>query len=390
MLCDPSWSPEIHRQALARAQPYAILHDDANGVDVRLTGHQSVVSPSEGGVIFTSGTSGHPKQIVHGDWFLDAPYPDVPNQQQMWFSGFPFCSIAGHTILTQTLVGGHTLVTTRVAHPRRVLELLTQYEIDVATMGADLLRLVVRVQRAVRVDRPPRLRMIAVGGSRLDPEVARAAAAMFNCTVVETYGTTELGGGVAVTRVYASDGSVSPGFPLGGVEISLRDPDGDSAAAIGEITCRSPRATLSAEDDASAPFLSTGDLGVYGEGGGLSVLGRSDSIIVRSGRKVSAERIEQMLERHEHVDAACAVSVPDTRRGAAVLVFVECGDAVDEGELWGYLRRVLTPDEQPDLVRCVNALPRSSTGKVKRSLLAALGESTVVGHNSLSPSRPDE
>jgi 2,3-dihydroxybenzoate-AMP ligase len=132
-------------------------------------------------------------------------------------------------------------------------------------------------------------------------------------------------------------------------------------------------------------FYRTGDIVRQTPTGHLVVVGRLKDQINRGGEKVAAEEIEAHLLAHPGVVEAAVVAMPDAFLGERVCAFVVPGNPPPEAaELTAFVRgRGLAAYKVPDRIEFIDALPRTTVGKISKRLLrdriaAAVG--TTGGH----------
>jgi O-succinylbenzoic acid--CoA ligase len=243
------------------------------------------------------------------------------------------------------------------------------------------------------------LRAVLLGGAPIPPElVARARAAGW--PVVPTYGLTEAGSGVsalATGDVAAHPGSA--GRPLPGVAIRIADPAADGT---GEIQVRTPAAFsgyLGRPEATAAAFeadgwLRTGDAGRIDADGFLHVLDRRDDLIVSGGENVFPAEVEAVLAAHPGIAEAGVAGRPDPAWGAVPVASVvprPGAPVLDDAELRAFCRARLAPYKVPTAFFVVASLPRTASGKLRRSeLRAALaGTALAVPPGAGDPATPD-
>jgi O-succinylbenzoic acid--CoA ligase len=244
------------------------------------------------------------------------------------------------------------------------------------------------------------LRAVLLGGAPIPSElVARARAAGW--PVVPTYGLTEAGSGVsalATGDVAAHPGSA--GRPLPGVGIRIADPAADGT---GEIQVRTPAVFsgyLGRPEAAAAAFeadgwLRTGDAGRIDADGFLHVLDRRDDLIVSGGENVFPAEVEAVLAGHPGIAEAGVAGRPDPAWGAVPVASVvpRPGAPVpDDAELRAFCRARLAPYKVPTAFFVVESLPRTGSGKLRRSeLRAALAvPAPAVPPRAGDPATPDD
>jgi len=187
--------------------------------------------------------------------------------------------------------------------------------------------------------------------------------------VVTTYGLTETGSGV-----------VYDGRPLVGVELAFGTGGADGAAP-GEILLRCPM-QLRAYRDGTSPtvpgpdrrggWLATGDAGRLDGDGRLAVDGRLAEVVNTGAEKVWPNALEAVLAGHAKVAEVAVWKRPDPEWGERVVAWVVPTDRADPpalDELAGLAAERLARWAAPKELVLVDALPRTASGKVRRSVL---------------------
>jgi acyl-CoA synthetase (AMP-forming)/AMP-acid ligase II len=159
------------------------------------------------------------------------------------------------------------------------------------------------------------------------------------------------------------------GFPFPGVDARV---DGDGALSVRGPTVFSgywerPAATQDSFDDG---WFRTGDLGVV-EDGYVRLLGRSTDLIISGGYNVYPAEVEDVLLGFPSVAEVAVTGAPSEEWGEVVTAWVvsDGASAPDADALLAYASQHLAPYKRPRRVRFVDALPRNSMGKVRRSEL---------------------
>ncbi|MGW7004569.1 class I adenylate-forming enzyme family protein [Streptomyces sp. NPDC054933] len=218
-------------------------------------------------------------------------------------------------------------------------------------------------------------RMFCVGAAPLDAPLVDRYVEEFALPLLDSYGSTELGNIAFATL----DNPVATGRPMDGIQVRIVDEDGQSVAAgeAGEIEVDTPDALEGhlAEDGgvvrAPTGWQRTGDLGYLDEHGNLFVLGRKLAVH-RMGYTLYPELIERKVEA-----AKCPVRVvplPDERRGAQLVFFVEDEQQRDAAHWREVLNDLLPVYEQPNRVVVLDAFPLNRNGKPDKRRLEALAQ----------------
>lgn len=204
---------------------------------------------------------------------------------------------------------------------------------------------------------------VVVAGAVLDPQLAAAAAAR-GIRVLEYYGAAELSF-VAFGR---GTGELTA-FP--GVDISLREPEEMTPDGARELWARSAYLSIGPLDTAGAlrrdhdGYVTVGDL-VLPVGAGFQVLGRGDAAITTGGATVLAEPLEHALETLPGVRAAGVFGEPHALLGERIVAVLELEPDTSVDDVSNAARRALAPTELPRRWIVVDALPRTSGGKIAR------------------------
>ena len=225
-------------------------------------------------------------------------------------------------------------------------------------------------------ERVASLRLVSSGGAGVTPAFVEEASARLGCTVKRTYGSTEA---PTITTSRPDDDPArareTDGRPTGPVELRL-DP------ATGELQVRGPELFVGytnpgANADAFTDdgWFRTGDIGSIDADGWLTIVGRIKDIIIRGGENIAAAEVEAVLERHPSVRQAVAVGEPDERLGERVAAFVVLAAGapfdLDACRQW-FADQGVARFKTPERIIPVDALPLLPAGKPDRAALRAL------------------
>jgi acyl-CoA synthetase (AMP-forming)/AMP-acid ligase II len=236
------------------------------------------------------------------------------------------------------------------------------------------------------------LRLISTGGASVSPAFVDSTADSYGCRVKRTYGSTEA---PTITTSRPTDpyerARDTDGHPVGEAEISVRDSTSGARMRpdqVGELWIRGPEmfagyadAALTAEAIARpGGWYRSGDLGSLDADGWLRVTGRLSDTIIRAGENISASEVEAVLEAHPAVRNAVAVPVADPQVGERVAAIVVTTGPFDLEECrdW-FSKRGITRFKTPELVIAIDSMPTLAAGKPDRAGLRKMAERIARG-----------
>ena len=326
-------------------------------------------------ITFTSGTTGEPTGVVHGQRYL----PGQRLQSEHWLDARPgdlvWCTAATgwsksarNVFIAPWLRGAAALLHDERFDPAQRLELLAAEEVNVLCMAPTEYRV---IAKRVQLRPLPALRSLVAAGEALNPEVIRTFTEQIGLAVRDGYGQTETG---QLTANPPGE-PVRPGSmgrPLPGVnlrvddgELVLADPATDPTFFVGYVD-----GTPSPTDE---PWR-TGDRVSLDDDGYLYFEGRADDLIISAGYRIGPFEVESALVSHEAVAEAAVVAAPDEERGAVVRAVVVLRDGFAPGqalatELQEHVKHETAPYKYPRIVEFTDELPKTASGKIQRASL---------------------
>jgi O-succinylbenzoic acid--CoA ligase len=369
--------PSVRLEALAGGSADAATGAAEAAAQTRLDPNTPAVA------ILTSGTTGRPKAALlshasmaasTGAWSAALP------QATGWLLCLGLAHVAGLGVAWRAIGAGVPLHVVPAFDAEAVLDALREETAShISVVPTQLAQLLEAADRDTGDPAHPGLRAVLLGGGPIPPAlVTRALAAGW--PVVSTYGLTEAGSGV--TALATADAGARPGSagrPLPGVQVRIADPAADGT---GEIQVRT-RAALSGylgQPDATAAafeadgWLRTGDVGRLDADGFLQVLDRRDDLLVSGGENVFPAEVEATIAEHPAIAEAGVVGRPDPTWGAvpvAAVVLRPGAPAPTDAELQAFCLARLAPYKVPVGFFVVAALPRTTSGKLRRAELRA-------------------
>jgi len=224
------------------------------------------------------------------------------------------------------------------------------------------------------------LRLLAVAGAPLDPELKSRVEQELGLPLLNGYGITECSPGISGVRPDAPRADHAVGTILPGLEVKLLGRDGKAVPAgeVGELHVRGPNVMLgyyrapdlTAKAVDADGWFNTGDLARF-EGDCLYIVGRTKVMIIRSGFNVYPAEIEAVIATHSAV-VQCAVVGRSVGGNEEVVAFVQLlkGANVTAADLMAHIVPQLTSYKRPAEIILMDALPATSTGKVLKHQLA--------------------
>src|SRR3954452_9948464 len=381
--------PNDLRARFEKAGPRAVISDRRNLETIAASGHDGDVlpvpderlfdappappadlSPTDPALIaFTSGTSGEPKPIRHGQRYLSGQHV----QAEHWFGAAPrdlcWCTAARgwsksarNSFIAPWLRGAAALLHDGRFDPDERLAIVEREGVNVLCMAPTEYR---AIAKRTELRPLPSLRHAVAAGEPLNPEIVELWRDRVGVSIHDGYGQTETG---ALTGMPIGQ-SVRPGSmgkPLPGFKMWVEngelvlDPD-----TIPTITIDAPPGTWH-----------TGDRVREDDDGYLWFEGRADDVIISAGYRIGPFEVESALVAHDAVAEAAAVAAPDDVRGAVVRAVVVLRDGHEPSddlvhELQEHVKAETAPYKYPRIVEFADALPKTASGKIKRAELRA-------------------
>jgi cyclohexanecarboxylate-CoA ligase len=340
-------------------------------------------------VIFTSGTTGEPKGVMHTpNTALAIIYPAI---EWLRFSerdvilmsstfGHQTGYLYGYCLLLLLGATGVWLDVWNAVGAARLIEA----ERVTFTMGAtpflqDL------TYGPGRHDLSS-LRLFISAGAPIPRPLVRDARARLGCAISPGWGMTE-NGLVTCTAFDESEEKLftTDGRPLPGMELRIVDGDGRQSppGTEGDLLVRGPsqfvgyfkRPEFTSESYTAEGWFKTGDRGTLDRDGYLSITGRSKDLIIRGGENIPVVEVENVLFAHPKVASVAIVGMPDARLGERACAFVipKPGESPTLAELVAFLEgKQLARQKFPERIEIVSEFPMTPSGKVQKFRLRQL------------------
>jgi acyl-CoA synthetase (AMP-forming)/AMP-acid ligase II len=339
-------------------------------------------------ILFTSGTTGTPKGVVHT--FRSLISRITLNQSKIPKDDFritlaPLPTHFGHGLigncLTPLLSGNELILASGndLHVVARLGEIIDEYKVTFISSVPAMWKL------AIKMAKPPKkesLCRIHIGSAPLSSDLWKEVIEWSGIRqVVNMYGITETAnwlGGASASEMEVESGLI--GNMWGGFA-AIRTANGIiKSQGSGEILVQTPSLmsgyyklpNLNKEVMVNGWFC-TGDIGNIDENGVIRLTGRKKFEINRAGLKVHPEDIDILLERHHLIQEACAFGIPDTISGEIVAVAISTVEEkeINLNELREWCCQYLVREKVPEKWFVLDEIPKTDRGKINRDIVAA-------------------
>jgi len=218
------------------------------------------------------------------------------------------------------------------------------------------------------------LRYIASSGSALGASLVTAALARFGPILYNIYGSTEVSLATIATPDDLRAAPSTAGRLAAGSTVRILDDAGEPvpSGVVGRVFVGSGSRfegyTGGGGKQDIGGLLSSGDVGHFDADGFLYIDGRDDDMIVSGGENVFPAEVEDLLAAHPDVAEAAVVGVPDEQFGQRLKAIIvrRPGSKLTAAQVKEHVRSHLARYKVPGTVQFVDALPRTTTGKLRR------------------------
>ncbi|MFD7029024.1 AMP-binding protein [Streptomyces sp. NPDC059917] len=324
-------------------------------------------------ILYTSGTTGAPKGVVHTTTALAAGLDALADAWQ-WSAedtlvhGLPLFHVHGLVLgVLGALRTGSRLVHTGRPTPAAYAAAGGSLYFGVPTVWSRI------AAEPAAAEALAGARLLVSGSAPLPTPVFRTLSRLTGHAPLERYGMTE----TLITLSARADAVPRPGTvgtPVAGVRTRIAAEPG---ADIGELQLTGPtlfsgylgRPEATAASYTEDGWFRTGDIAAIDADGLHRIVGRASIDMIKSGGyRIGAGEVENALLDHPAVTEAAVVGVPDTDLGQRIVAFV-VAEGVGATELTDFVAAHLSVHKRPREVRFVASLPRNAMGKPQKRLL---------------------
>ncbi|RZL91404.1 MAG: cyclohexanecarboxylate-CoA ligase [Variovorax sp.] len=341
-------------------------------------------------VLYTSGTTGRPKAVLHSHNSLIRAtlmcarhWGIVPGDTTLMPS--PITHVTGFSHgLEMPFYGGTRCVLMEKWDAADAAAIIEREQVSFTIGATPFLQELMDVAEAKGLTLPS-LRLFPCGGAAVAPEIIyRVARVLPNCRAFRVYGSSEA---PMITLGFCAPGQERLAAETDGeivdYEVRVVDLEGRTLGTgqEGEICARGPALFLgyadpvhSAEAFDTEGFFRTGDIGYVTADNAVVFTGRIKDLINRGGEKISAKEVEDLLHQHPGVMNAAVVAMPHARLGETVCAYVipKPGQVVTAADITALLDAAgVARQKYPERFIFVDDFPKTASGKVKKDLLRA-------------------
>jgi acyl-coenzyme A synthetase/AMP-(fatty) acid ligase len=340
-------------------------------------------------LLYTSGTTGRPKGVLHSQNTLNAVLDMCirhwrigEGEGETMLMPSPVTHLTGYGFLELPFLADCRTLLMESWNAEAAVRLIDAHRVAGTVSATPFLKELVDAAEAAGT-RLPSLRFFACGGAAVPPDLIRRANASFaRPAAFRIFGCTEAP-------------LISMGFLATGTEELAATTDGrieDYEVAVlgeqdrplaegeeGEIAARGPAMFLGYLDPGQTAaalttegYYRTGDLGRVTADGAVVITGRKKDLIIRGGENISAKEVEDVLHRHPGVAECAVVAMPHARLGEGVCAFVVARPGTEglDQTLAAFVAEAgLARQKCPERIEVRPELPRTATGKVRKDLL---------------------
>lgn len=365
--------------------PELLLLGQAVEPDIEVTAEDTAM------LQYTGGTTGLSKGCILSNFNLEA----MAWQDAYWFSppfekpedmrimcAMPLYHIYGfNTSVNVNMVAGGNIIIVNGPTPDNMLKNINEHEPNFfAAVPAMIYGL--NHHPEIGNSKIRNIKAMICGSSPLAVEGLNRFEQLSGAAITEGYGLSETSNVLTCTPMYTKRKVGSVGIPWPDVDIRIVDLENGTVdmptGEPGELIAQGPQIMSSywknPEETAEVlrdGWLYTGDIATMDEDGFITIVDRKKDMILCSGFNVFCREIDEVLYAHPKVLDACAVGIPDPKRGETPKVFIilKPGETMSEDEVKEHCRKSLAPYKVPTHVEFIDELPRTTVGKPMRNAL---------------------
>jgi len=367
-------------------------------------------------ILYTSGTTGKPKGVLHGTggylthvystfkWIFDIQDTDV------YFCTADIGWVTGHSyVVYGPLMHGATQIMYEGAldypTPAKIWEIISRYKVTILYTTPTALRMFMKFgDELPNSNDLSSLRLLGTVGEPINPQVWKWYFKIIGkekCPIIDTWWQTETGAALISPVPGLETIPLKPGSatrPIPGVTLSVVDEHGKEVQpdSKGYLVVSSPwpgmLLTLWGDDEKYKTVYWSkyknmyypGDYAIKDKDGYIWMLGRADDVLKVSGHRLGTAELESAFVSNNVVAEAAVCGIPHEVKGEAIISFVVLKEGVRptmqlKEELTNHIRKTIGPIAAPDELYFVKKLPKTRSGKIMRRLLKAMAKNEPIG-----------
>lgn len=341
-------------------------------------------------ILYTSGTTGHPKgaMLTHHNLYANArdtaDYLGFREEDRVIATLPVFHVFALTVVVNAPLICGATILLAPRFSPGDIFELAKSQHATIFAGVPTMYNFMLQYQNAETSDLAT-LRLAISGGASLPVALLHNFESKFNVRISEGYGLSEASPVTCFNPLNRERKPGSIGISITNVENKVVDENGVEVPVgeVGELIVRGPNVMKGyynmPEETVNAlrnGWLYTGDLAKMDEDGYFYIVDRKKDMINVGGYNVYPREIEEVLFAHDNVVEAAVVGFPDKNYGEAVHAYVVLKDkTMTEDALKAYCAEHMVKYKVPSVIHAIDELPKNTTGKIlRRALKETVGQ----------------
>ncbi len=344
-------------------------------------------------ILYTSGTTGHPKGAMLSHYNLISNALDSASAINVTYKDTVICllplfhSFAATVCMNLPLSAGAKIVVMKSVRPfKRVIRAIRKNRVNIF-VGIPSIYHILKETRLPKILHSPLLKLFnpvkicISGAAALPAETLKGFEKKFRIPLLEGYGLTEASPVVTLNpfRGIRKPGSI--GVTLSkNIELKIVDDKGSPCppGETGELLVKGPnvmqgyfRQEEATRQTLNDGWLYTGDMARIDRKGYVYIAGRKKEMVNVRGLNVYPREIEEVLYQNPKVKEAAVIGIPDAHKGEVPKGFVVLkeGEKASEHEVILYLRERLAPYKIPKYIAFRSSLPKNASGKILKRLL---------------------
>jgi long-chain acyl-CoA synthetase len=338
-------------------------------------------------VLFTSGTTGLSKGVIltHRNILSGAINTNLfigNDENDIEIIPLPLHHAFGlRRLRTNLMLGATVVLIDGFMFPDLIFKAITKWRCTGLCMVPAGFGVIKRLIRDEYIPYFKKLRYIEFGSATLDRDLKQELIENLpESRICMHYGLTEVAANIFIEFHESAGKMDSLGKPSPNVRVRIANELGESLTTgkTGEIQVAGDMMTAGywkneelTKNTRSGEWFRTGDMGYMDEEGYIHLVGRQDDIINVGGKKVAPAEIESLLNNHPGIRESACVGIKQGanitgEKLAAFVVLVNPEDRITTTELVEYMRQHLESYKIPGLIKIVEKIPRTSTGKIRR------------------------